>query len=96
MNWRKKKRGAEPEKKRKKKKGRKKEALNQKRKGRKKDALKGWNRTKRGLKLKGRGAETERQRLNWEDWDEIYFQHLFSFESPQKNDGEFVYVEFNF
>ena len=45
---------------------------------------------------KKKKAETERQRLNWEDWDEIYFQHLVSFESPQKNDGEFIYVEFNF
>ena len=28
--------------------------------------------------------------------EQIIFQHLFSFESSQKNDGEFVYVEFDF
>ena len=82
-----------------------KEALNQKRKKQKnaetgkKKKVRCWRaetEKREVLKLKGRGAEIERQRLNWEDWDEIYFQHLFSFESLQKNDGEFVYVEFNF
>ena len=42
-------------------------------------------------------AETKKKRgLNWEDRDEIYFQHLFSFKYSQKNYDEFVYVEFNF
>ena len=62
----------------------------------KKKKEKRWRKREKTLKQKKERAETERQRLNWEDWDKIYFQHLFSFESPQKNDGEFVYVEFNF
>ena len=76
----------------------KREALNWNKKGgaELKQREEGWNRKKEENRSKRERAETERQRLNWEDWDEVYFQHLFSFESPQKNDGEFVYVEFNF
>ena len=53
-----------------------------------------------------RGAEAERKRgleqrkvrrWSWtERAEQIIFQHLFSFKSFQKNDGEFVYVEFDF